>query len=85
MPDLDGSSWRRKGPWKPRPRSIRRQRFEDGIKQTQSKVDLAFDCVDDAQVARDGVWAHEDEEVGEMRDHGAEVGLRDALGRLVPL
>lgn len=59
--------------------------MEDGRDEPEGEVDLAFDGVDDGEMAGDGVGAHQGKHVWEGGDDGAEVGLGDAVGSLVPL
>ena len=59
--------------------------MENWLEQGEDEQDLAFDGVDDAQMAGDSVGAHEGEEVGEAGDDCAEVGLRAAGVVFLPL
>lgn len=77
MPDFDG---RRRRSEKGRKeggeeaRMVVRQAANERGEEAQGEIDLAFDCVDDREMAGDSVGAHHDEEVGEGGDAGAEVG-----------
>lgn len=57
----------------------------DGLDYPQREVDLALACVDDGEVAADGVGPHHHEEVREGGDAGAHVGGGYAVAYLVPL